>query len=48
VRTAAGCEQFRQLAGCFLTECNKINRLAPGSRFLSATGRYHLADDGRQ
>ena len=46
--TAAGGEQLRQLIGCFIAERNKINRLAPGGRFLGATGRHHLTDDGRQ
>ena len=48
MHAAAGSEQFRQLAGCFLTQRNKINGLAPGGRFLGATGRHHLADDSRQ
>ena len=48
MHAAAGSEQFGQLAGCFLTQRNKINRLAPGGRFLGATGRRHLADDRRQ
>jgi hypothetical protein len=47
VRTPAGSEQFRQLAGRFLTERNKVNGLAPGCRFFGATGRHHLADDSR-
>jgi len=33
---------------CFLTQRNKVNGLAPGRRFLGATGRYHLTDDSRQ
>jgi hypothetical protein len=40
-------EQFRQLAGCFVTQGNKINGLAAGGRFLGATRRHHLADDSR-
>ena len=37
-----------KLVGCFLTQRNKINGLAPSGRFLGAAGRHHLADDGRQ
>ena len=48
MHAAAGSEQFRQLAGRFLTQRNKIDGLAPGGRFLGATGRHHLADDSRQ
>jgi hypothetical protein len=45
---AASSEQLRQLAGCFVTQRNEINRLTPRGRFLGATGRHHLADDSRQ
>ena len=48
MHAAAGSEQFRQLAGCLLTQRNKINGLAPSGRFLGATGCHHLADHGRQ
>jgi hypothetical protein len=45
---AASNEQFRQLAGCFVAQGNKINGLAPGGRLLCATGSHHLADDSRE
>ena len=48
MRTAARSEQFRQFAARLFAQRNEINRLAPGGRFLGATGRYHLADDSRQ
>jgi hypothetical protein len=32
-------------AGCALTQRDKIDRLPPGGRFLSATCHHHLADD---
>ena len=46
--TAADSEQFGQLAGCFVAQRNKINRLAPSGRFVGATRRDHLAYDSRQ
>ena len=45
---AGGAEQVRQLADCFVAQGNKINRLAPRGRLVGATGRDHLADDGRE
>ena len=45
---AASREQFRQLLGRFLTQRNKIHRVAPGGRFLCATRRHHLTNDSRQ
>jgi hypothetical protein len=45
---ATGSEHFRQLARCFITQRKKIHRLAPGSRFLGAARRHHLAHDRRQ
>jgi hypothetical protein len=48
MHAAASREQFRQLAGRFVTQRNKVKRLAPGSRFLGALCRHHLADDRRQ
>jgi hypothetical protein len=48
MRAATASKQFRQFPGHFLTQRNKINRLAPRSRFVGATGGHHLADDSRQ
>jgi hypothetical protein len=45
---AADAEQLRQLADCFVAQGNKINRLALSGRLVHATGRNHLADDGRE
>jgi len=48
MHASASSEQFQQLARCFVTQRDEIDRLTPGGRLLGATGRYHLADDSRQ
>ena len=45
---AAVAEQLGQLADRFVAQGNKINRLAPSGELVGATGRDHLADDGRE
>ena len=44
----AGRENLGHFAGCCVTQRDRIDGLAPGCRFLGATGGHHLSDDGRQ
>jgi hypothetical protein len=48
MRAAAFGEKLLQLAGCFVAERDKIDRLAPFGRFLGAARGRHLTYDGRQ
>ena len=48
VHTAGQPRKVRQFAVCFVAQRNKIIGLAPGGRFLGATGLHHLTDDSGQ
>jgi hypothetical protein len=48
MHAAGGREQSRQLSDCHVAKRDKIIGLAPGGRFLGATGFHHLTDNGGQ